>query len=182
MEMTNTTAERWLNAQREHVVEEGPVEVDLYVRSLSPPLGIRERQEQILRQLQELHEAAIIDSVRVNLWGEGVCLCDVCSGTGVATSMLDSVERFEQWAAEQGAVSLPFERERVDSATLERTSRDLVVPSISLSVTTRSDLKAVFPCTVADEPLSVTDFVDSLSESDAVENATARNSNRIVQI
>ena len=182
MEMENTTAKRWLTAKWERVVEGDAVEVDVFVRSLSPPLGMRQRQEQILSQLQELQEAGLIDSFNVNLWGGGVCLCDVCSGTSVAASMLDSVEQFEQWADEQGDVTLPFERQQVDSTVVDRTSRDLVVPSVCLSVTTGADIEGVFPCTVAGESISVTDFVDLLSEASAVETDQATNQDQVVQI
>ena len=181
MEMENTTAKRWLAAKRERVVEEGPVEVTVFVRSLSPPLGVRQRQEQILGQLQDLQESDVIDSYQVNLWGGGVCLCDVCSGTSVAESMLDSVEQFEKWAAEQGDVTLPFERKRVESTVIGRTDRDLVVPSVCLSVTTGAELEGVFPCTVAGESISVTDFVELLSEADAV-GTRAANQDQVVQI
>lgn len=182
MEMDNTTAERWLTAKRERVVDGGAVEVDVFVRSLSPPLGVRQRQEQILSQLQELQEAGLIDSFQVNLWGGGVCLCDVCSGTSVAESMLENVERFEQWATDQGDVTLPFERQQVDSSVLETTSRDLVVPSVCLSITAGTELEGVFPCTVADDTVSVTDFVELLSEAEAAETDRTTNQDQVVQI
>jgi hypothetical protein len=182
MEMENTTAKRWLTAKRERVVEEGPVEVDVFVRSLSPPLGVRQRQEQIFSQLQEIQETGLIDRFNVNLWGGGVCLCDVCSGTSTAESMLDSVEQFEQWADDEGDVRLPFERQQVDSAVMDRTSRELVVPSVCLSVTTGADIAGVFPCTVAGESISVTDVVDLLSEASAVETDQSANQDQVVQI
>ena len=182
MEMENTTARRWLTTRRERVVEEGATEVDVFVRSLSPPLGVRQRQEQILGQLQELQTAGLIDSFQVNLWGGGVCLCDVCSRTGVAASTLDSVDRFEQWAADQGDVTLPFERREVDSTIVGRTKRELVVPSMCLSVATDTEVIGVFPCTVAGETISVTDFVDLLVATDGVETDRPINQDQVVQI
>lgn len=182
MDMENPTAERWLSAQCEHVEDEGEVEFDVFVRSLSPPLGIRQRQEQLFSQLQDLQSAGRIDSYRVNLWGGGVCLCDVCSGTSVAETMLDNVEEFEQWAATQEAVTLPFERTTVDSTTLDQTSSELSVPSICLSVRVEADICGVFPCTVAGESISVTDYVETLAREESTEVEQADNRDPIAQL
>ena len=182
MEMDNPTARRWLDKHREQVVDGNTVEVEVFVRSLSPPLGARQRQEQLLKQLQELSERDRIDSYRVNLWGGGVCLCDVCSGTSAARSMLDSIDKFEQWATSEGDVSLPFERRSVDSTMLDQSSTDLVVPSLCLSVTAGTDLCGVFPCTVAGEDISVTDYVEMLSSTETVETETGESQDPIAQI
>jgi hypothetical protein len=182
MEMKNTTAKRWVTAQRDKVVDGSAVEIDVYVRSLSPPLGARQQQERVLRQLQNLENEGLIDTYRVNLWGGGVCLCDICSGTGVGESMVDTIEEFEAWAADQGDVTLPFERQRVDSTVLDRASQDLVVPSLCLRVTVDSETASVFPCTVAGESTSVSDFIDLLTEIDAVETDTPRTQDQVVQI
>jgi hypothetical protein len=182
MDMDNPTAERWLSAHLERVEAMGEVEFDVFVRSLSPPLGIRQRQEQLFSQLQELQSAGHIDSYRVNLWGGGVCLCDVCSGTSVAESMLDTVEEFEEWAADNEEMTLPFERNTVDSAVLEQTNSDLVVPSMCLSVRVETDIRGVFPCTVAGESISVTDYVEVVAEENSMEPEQADNHDPIAQL
>ena len=182
MDMDNPTAERWLSAHREHVNNEGEVEFDVFVRSLSPPLGVRQRQEQLFSQLQDLQSAGHIDTYRVNLWGGGVCLCDVCSGTSVAESMLDNVEEFEQWASKQEDVTLPFERHSVDSAMLGRTSNELVVPSMCLSVRVDTEVCGVFPCTVGDESISVTDYVEAIISGEITNQEQADNRDPIAQL
>jgi hypothetical protein len=172
MDEQPNTAESWLATHREQIPEAEPVEVDVFVRSLSPPLGVRERQEQLLEQLSELQSSGVIDAYRVNLWGGGVCLCDVCSGVSVAESMLDNVADFEEWAAEKDDVELPFERTTVESELAERTVRDLEVPAICLGVYSDSMLSGVFPCQVADQQITVTDYVDTLAEEGVVETVS----------
>lgn len=182
MDMDKPTAESWLSACRAQVEDEDEVEFDVFVRSLSPPLGIRQRQEQLFNKLQELQSSGQIDSYRVNLWGGGVCLCDVCSGTSVAESMLSTVEELEEWAATQEAVTLPFERRTVDSDMLDRSSRELDVPSMCLSVRVETDICGVFPCTVAGEAISVTDYVDTLASGESAELEQTDNRDQIAQL
>lgn len=181
MQQENPTAETWLEAHREQIQEEGSVEVDVYVRSLSPPLGTRQRQEKLFKRLQELQAEGVIDSYRVNLWGGGVCLCDVCSGTGIAQSMLDRVEEFEQWASDR-AVSLPFERKSVESSVLQQTSDDLVVPSICLGIYNETEVQGVVPCEVDGETVSVSDYVEAIAGEMAFETESADNTDPIAQI
>lgn len=181
MDMDNSTAERWLKTHRERIDKEGVVEFDVFVRSLSPPLGVRQRQEQLFSQLQELQSAGHIDSYRVNLWGGGVCLCDVCSGTSIAESMLDNIEEFEQWASTQEEVTLHFERKSVESSMLDQSTEDLVVPSMCLSVRAGTDVCGVFPCTVAGEPISVTDYVETVASEKLAESNQTDSHDPIVQ-
>jgi len=181
MDEQPNTAESWLATHREAIPEEDAVEIDVFVRSLSPPLGVRERQERLLEQLSELQSSGIIDTFRVNLWGGGVCLCDVCSGVSVAESMLDNVANFEEWAAENSGVELPFERNTVESEMVGRTVHNLEVPAICLGVYTNSMLSGVFPCTVDGEQITVTDYVAALTDSDAAETVP-RGRDSVVQI
>jgi hypothetical protein len=169
MDEEPNTAESWLATHREQIPEGEPMEVDVFVRSLSPPLGVRERQEQLLKQLSELQSSGVIDAYHVNLWGGGVCLCDVCSGVSVAESMLDNVANFEEWATEKEHVELPFERTTVESEMAERTVRDLEVPAICLGVYSGSMLSGVFPCQVGDEQITVNDYISALADEEAVE-------------
>jgi len=166
MDTDISTAERWLTTHHERLDDEITVEFDVFVRSLSPPPGVRQRQEQLFNRLQTLQSEGHIDSYRVNLWGGGVCLCDICSETSVAESMLDNIEEFEEWASTYEDVSLPFERQSVDSTMVGRTSEDLVVPSMCLSVRGGTDIYGVFPCTVAGESISVTDYIESIDAVD----------------
>ncbi len=182
MDMEKSTAEGILNTCATQVTEEGEVELDIFVRSLSPPLGIRQRQEQLFSQLQDLQSAGRIDSYRVNLWGGGVCLCDVCSGTSIAESMLNTVEELEQWAATQEALTLPFERKTVESDMVDQTGSKLTVPSMSLTVRVESDICGVFPCTVGGESVSVTDCVERLAREESIELEQADNHDPIAQL
>lgn len=182
MDMENATAEGLLNTCLTDVEGEGEVELDIFVRSLSPPMGVRQRQEQLFSQLQELQSAGRIDSYRVNLWGGGVCLCDVCSGTSIAKSMMDTVEELEQWAATQEEVTLPFERKTVESSMVDQASSDLTVPSMSLTVRVESDICGVFPCTVAGESISVTNCIERMASEESIGLKQADNQDPIAQL
>lgn len=181
MDEQPNTAESWLATHREQIPKEDAVEIDVFVRSLSPPLGVRERQERLLEQLSDLQSSDVIDTYRVNLWGGGVCLCDVCSGVSVAESMLDNVATFEEWAADKDNVELPFERTTVKSEMTERTVRNLDVPAICLGIYSDSMLSGVFPCQVAGEQITVTDYVTTLAEEDVVGTQSETRDN-VVQI
>jgi hypothetical protein len=86
--------------------------------------------------------------------------------------MLDNVADFEEWATEKDSVELPFERTTVESELAERTVRDLEVPAICLGVYSDSMLSGVFPCQVAGEEITVTDYVDTLAEECVVETVS----------
>jgi len=137
------TRDEWLDSHTEQVLQGDTVEAAMYVRSLSPPLGVRQRQEDLLAQLTDLRDSGILDDFGVNLWGGGICLCDVCRDGTVAESMLRNVREFEAWADEREGVSLPFERRTVESKITETTVRDLDVPAICLAVRSDEELAGV---------------------------------------
>ncbi len=95
--------------------------------------------------------------------------------------MLDNVATFEDWAAEYETVELPFERRTVESEMAERTVRDLEVPAICLGVYSDAMLSGVFPCTVAGEQITVTDYVATLAEEGTFE-AVSEQPDSAVQI
>ena len=159
----------WLDRHVEQITESEEVSVEVFVRSLSPPLGVRGRQEALLRQLSELHSSGIVDSFDVDLWGNGVCLCDVCASEAVAKSTHDKVDEFEAWAAEAETVRLPFERRTRESLLAQTTVEDLQVPAICLGVYSDSALRGVFPCSVSGQHIPVTDYLAALSDQTATE-------------
>jgi hypothetical protein len=170
--MTATTRERRvadltaLLDSGDTVQEDETLSVDLYLRSLSPPAGTHAGQQSRLERLSELYEAGNLGTLRVSVWGDQLCLCESCASTRAGRRMLDTVEKFEAWAAQaDGEVALPLDRRRVQSAYAETDRETLSVPQFLMAVYAGPSLVAVFPHTAGNTSYSVTDGIMALSQS-----------------
>jgi hypothetical protein len=143
----------------------GPVDspsVDVYLRSLSPPAGTHDRQAEIIDRLSELSSSDRLDSVSVSVWGERVCLCEVCAGTGSGRAALDRLGEFQNWVETVEGGELPFEHRTIRSEYTHTEQGVIVPPCVTMAVYSGDTLVGVFPHSESGETRTVTDALEAL--------------------
>lgn len=159
-------------AWRDEVSAVSPSELtaDVYLRSLSPPVGVHDGQVAQIDRLSALSAADSLGALRVSVWGERLCTCDTCAGTGAGQAALDRVEQFERWAERADApVTLPFERRVVRSGYTSSTQKVLIPPRVLLAVYDRTSLLGVFPHAAGDTQVSVRDAIGAIEAAVATD-------------
>jgi hypothetical protein len=138
--------------------------VEVFVRSMLPPLGVKSSQEALIARLDELvDEEAALDSVSVSVTGDRLCLCETCSGTDVERELLDRIAELDAWGEAYDATASPFfETQELDSSIAGETARALVPPRVSVALYCDDALAGVFPCRIGDREYTVADFADAL--------------------
>ena len=141
---------------------------DVYLRSLSPPAGVHDGQTARIERLSELAAAGRLGDVRVSVWGDRVCLCETCAGTGAGRAALDRVAEFERWADDlDAAVSLPFDRHTIRSSYTDSTQEVLVPPVMLLALYDRESVVGVFPHAAGGREAPVEDAIAAIETTGA---------------
>jgi len=154
-EWLETTDDRFADAERRRV--------QVFVRSLLPPLGTKGTQEALIRRLDDLTAAEILDDVSVTVTGNRLCLCETCTGTDAGTNLLDSFNELNEWGGEFDASVAPFfETRELDASLTNETARALVPPRIAVALYCDESLAGVFPCEMGDSTLATADLVAAL--------------------
>ncbi|WP_436910118.1 HTH domain-containing protein [Halosimplex marinum] len=149
------TAERFATADERRV--------EVFVRSMLPPLGVKSRQEALIARLDKLTGESALDAVSVTVTGNRLCLCDTCSGTDAGGDLLDRITEFDGWGDEYDATASPFfETRELDSAIAGETARALVPPRVCTALYCDGALAGVFPCRIGGREYAVADFLDAL--------------------
>ncbi|WP_436930371.1 HTH domain-containing protein [Halosimplex halobium] len=137
--------------------------VEVFVRSMLPPLGAKSRQEELIARLDELAEGSALDAVSLTVTGNRLCLCDTCSATDAGGDLIDRVAELDEWGDEYDATASPFfETRELDSSIAGETARALVPPRVSAALYCDDALAGVFPCRIGGRECAVTDLVDAL--------------------
>lgn len=140
------------------------VAVDVYLRSLSPPLGAHTAQQSCLETLSGLDEEGKLTSLQVSVWGDRICLCESCTSTRTARAMLDVVQSVEEWASHAARdVEVPLDRRDIRSTYTGDDREVLSLPQILLAVYADTSLIAIFPHTAPGATHSVSDGVRAVT-------------------
>jgi hypothetical protein len=151
----------------ERVVTADQVRIEAYVRSLAPPPGPKQRQEDVLDRLDRLEQHDTVDETTVSVWGAAICLDGPYRDTAACRRIESRIERFRQWARQADCpVSLPFETQSVTSTVVDDQYERLVPPQVCLAVHTDEDLQLVLPCEIDGQSIAVCEALDWL-EADA---------------
>jgi hypothetical protein len=142
----------------------------VFLRSFAPPIGVRERQEDVLEELSALERQGVLETVTVDVWGNAVCPEGHCSGTHAGERILDRIDEFREWAADAAVpVTAPFEEQTVTSKTTDEEFRKIVLPRLCLGVYVDTELELVLPCQLDDECISVESFLSALAAAPTAE-------------
>lgn len=108
----------------------------------------------------ELDATGVIEDFDVTTWPEEVPMAQE-QGHG---DVLATVDRYEQWANEQGlSIRPPFET-RTSSLLVGGSTEVLRLPMLAVAVYADDDLAGVYPCTDDGTTWSVVDLIDALTE------------------
>ena len=137
--------------------DESSVRLDLYVRSLGAT-GSPDQQEAVLSRLQHLDDEGAV-TTNVVVWGKRLRLDGAAAATEPGQTIQQTVEQFEQWAADNDA-SFPslFQRREVDPLVGEGYTA-LTLPSLCLAVRVDGTLRQVLPCRQGDRHRGILEFL-----------------------
>lgn len=165
----NNTKE-WLEAKARTLRTGTAPHVSLYVRSLAPPLGAHQRQDDILDQLYSFEKREIIESVSTRVWGKSICPENTSAETGIGQRIMDQLAAFRSWQSESAAeIELPFEDKHVVSSIAEEDYQAIVLPRVCLSVYSENDVELVLPCEIDGTTCCVEDFLSLFDERPSTE-------------
>lgn len=153
----------WVEQTRDRFASADQRHVDVFVRSMLPPLGAKATQETLVSRLTELTEESSIDDVSVTITGNRLCLCDTCAETDAESALLERFHELDDWGEEfDASVSPFFETRTLDSSVTHETARALVPPRVAVALYCDDALAGVFPCEMGESSYAVDDFVTAL--------------------
>jgi hypothetical protein len=156
--------ERWRRETRDALRAATSARIDIYVRSLLPPPGAKEAQNETLARLRETVDDGPISDLSVHVWGERLCLCETCLDTEVGRNWLDTVRAFERWGDDYDASVGPyFEHTSLTASVTERTYRGVVPPRFTAALYVDGSLQGVFPTRFEGSAYTVRDFAATIS-------------------
>jgi len=139
--------------ERDSRGETGDLEVALWVRR--PVCGPRTT---VIDRLSALRTAGALADFDVTTWPEEIAL----TGDERQTELLETVERFEAWAADRGlSLRPPFET-RTASLLVGDSEDVLTTPMLLAAAYEDGDLVGVYPCTDGTKTWTVPEFLDAL--------------------
>lgn len=140
----------------------GPIQAELFVRSLAP-FGTHATQDRLVERLEGLRGDGRIESFAVRVWGEAVRTEGRAPTAGDEATVVDRIVEFFATAADAEWSLGRYFRVRTDGSLVDDHSRDRVVPpQRCLSIRRADDLRAVFPCDVGDEQFTPADALSYL--------------------
>ncbi|ELZ22329.1 hypothetical protein C475_17493 [Halosimplex carlsbadense 2-9-1] len=153
----------WMDATADRFESADERRVEVFVRSMLPPLGAKSSQEALIARLDELADESSLDAVSVTVTGSRLCLCETCSGTDTESELLERIAELDEWGGDYDATASPFfETRELDSAMAEETARALVPPRVTAALYCDDALAGVFPCRIDGRKYAVADFADAL--------------------
>jgi len=134
------------------------LEVDLWVRR--PVCGPRTT---VIDRLGSLRTNGVVAEFSVTTWPEEIVL----NGPNRQEALLETVERFEDWAADHGlSLRPPFETRT--ASLLVGDSEDVLTTPMMLAVARDDeDIVGIYPCTDGTETWTIPEFLDGLESGRA---------------
>jgi len=174
MNGSSVDPDEWLEQKARTLGSERPVSVEVYLRSFAPPIGARERQEDVVDRLRELEECGRLETVEVTIWGDAVCPDGCCAETRTGREILDRMMELQQWGAEEPCtVEQTFEEKHVTSSVTDEAFTKIIPPRITLGVHSRGDIRLVLPCRIGNETVCVTDFLAAVERTEPIQQSSA---------
>ncbi|MBV0923792.1 hypothetical protein KTS45_06210 [Halomicroarcula limicola] len=127
--------------------------VDLWTRR--PVCGPRAT---VIDRLSSLRTAEVIDDFSVTTWPEEI----VVSGRTNHSELLDTVDDFEEWAAEHGLTLRPPFETRTASLLVGGSKEVLTTPMMLAAAYEDGELVGVYPCADGERTWTIGEFLDAL--------------------
>lgn len=144
------------------------VDVELYVRSLSPP-DSRTRIESIVSRLEDLVQDDTISRFRVLPTGSELPATPADAVTDYGAYLLGRIAVFQEWATATGrSVDSLFDRRTVSSSFTGEEHDTISLPTVLMAEYEGSALRFVSPCSEGDEYLTVLERLEDLAAEGTV--------------
>jgi hypothetical protein len=137
--------------------EQERTSVSMTLRARTPVCGPR---TDVVNRLSRLRRDGRIAAFEVETWPDELVL----SETDGESPIVETFERFEQWATDRNLSVRPAFDVRTVSSLIGGRREILTLPMMSLSVSADDELVGVFPCTDGDRTWTVTDCLDAYAE------------------
>ena len=148
--MSNETAQK---NEYDSGGDAGGLEISLWVRR--PVCGPRTT---VIDRLGALRTAGELDEFSVTTWPEEIAL----TGANREEALLDTIEGFEDWAADRGlSLRPPFET-RTASSLVGGSEDVLRTPMLLAAAYEGDELVGVYPCTDGTKTWTIPEFLDAL--------------------
>ncbi|WP_135302042.1 HTH domain-containing protein [Haloarcula amylovorans] len=131
--------------------------VDLWTRR--PVCGPRTT---VIDRLSSLRTAGTLDDFAVTTWPEEI----VVSGRTNHSRLLDTVDGFEEWAAENGLTLRPPFETRTASLLVGGSKEVLTTPMMLAAAYEDGELVGVYPCTDGERTWTIGEFLDALEDDE----------------
>jgi hypothetical protein len=163
--------ERWIAEATETVRAGEDARVDVFVRSLLPPPGAKDAQTEILDRLDESIDETPA-SMRVQVWGQRICRCEICQDTEIGRIFLDRIETLTSWGDRFDAdASAVFDYTSQESSVTGSTYEGIRPPQVTAVLYVDGVVTGVFPNRFGDRHVTVVEFVDLLPTLTKAERA-----------
>jgi hypothetical protein len=130
--------------------------LELFLRSLAPSTG-REQQERIVERVRTLDDEDFVRDFEVVLCGECVCPRSVTAETEPGERLLNSYERFTEWADETDRELVGFEERDTKSILTGTRVTGIVFPRVVIAEYRSGELAFVAPSRDGGSETAVTD-------------------------
>ena len=169
MERSSNQSNEWWEEKTGTVHGGHPSRAAVFLRSLAPPAGACQQQDDVLDQLQSLERQGVFETVDVNVWGKAICPDSEAARTAPGAQLLDYVNEFRSWATSKDQpTDVPFEEVSVSCSFTDEHYRKIVLPQVCLTVYSDDQLDLVLPCEVDGEYYSVEEFLRSVDRGTPV--------------
>lgn len=143
---------------------------ELYVRSLAPR-GAHASQEAIVQRLLDMESEQSLE-FSLTVWGDQIATDTAVTRTEAGRTALDTVRRFESWAATNGYTVEPFFSD-VHRESLVDAAHDVIVPPhVCLALYDEGDVTGVFPCSDHGIHYTVEDAIEAMAGERDVEDVS----------
>lgn len=141
--------------------------LELFLRSLAPSTG-REQQERIVERVRTLDDEDQIRDFEVILCGECVCPRSVTAETEPGERLLNSYERFTEWADETDRELVGFEERDTKSILTGTEVTGIVFPRVVIAEYRSDELAFVVPFRDGDSETTVADRLSAYESGELV--------------
>lgn len=175
--MSGTTSQSvsWWEEKVKSLVTEQNVTIDVFVRSLCPPVGAHSQQERIIEQLQRYEQENIVDDVSVQVLGEAICPGSCVARSAVGAELLEKIEAIQNWSSVHGTETV-FQVREVNSSITDESYTKLVPPRLCLLVATQAEPELVFPHQVDGNNVCISEFLVVMKRQTAMNDTSVESS------
>lgn len=170
MKRSSNQSNEWFEEKTGTLQTGQPPRVRIFLRSLAPPLGASQQQNDVLEQLESFERQGVLEEMDVTVWGKSICPESAGSQTGPGEQILERIEEFTSWSAsEDVSVDLSFEENDVDCSITDEQYRKIVLPRVCLAVYAEEEPELVLPCKINGDYYRVEDLITSFQQRTPVE-------------